>query len=92
MGAHLTFGKMKKSRMLLCAVTIYACNYALSYAALWRFKEERMFITYTTGCVRKTRDMPELRFAWTQNKITKPVFEFIYWPVNAMIESRSKWK
>ena len=74
--------------MLLGAISIYA----LSYAAFWTIKEQKMFITYTTGCVMKTREMPELRFVWTQKKIIKPVFGFIYWPVNALIESQTEWK
>lgn len=82
------FVRRNKAILIVAALT----GYLGTYLALWKPGLDVIYAYTTDGCITKCREVPELRSQWIARGPLRAPVTVIYWPINAVMLSQSKWK
>lgn len=83
------FATRNKAIVIVAVLT----GYIASYLALWKPGMDVVYCyTFDRGCITKTREVPELRSRWIARGALRAPVTAMYWPINAVLLSQSKWK
>lgn len=80
--------RLFKNKWIIWAIVL--TGYLSSYAVLWDSQEEPKYVMTTDrGCIEKNVEFPVIRYACIEYSPLRPVFSFVYWPLNYSLYFRS---